>query len=153
MPRKPKTIPGPSRLSGVLARLTQEPRPVLSSLKSLKLTYAYRNDHFGARHFAKEDLPRIRYANPAVDIQVIKPLKTKEETWKPEMVVELKNGTTHTVDMEGKWSSAIFHELMDLSAGAWWQRWKNEQTAAGLSTTPPPPPVPQKKTGAAAVLP
>lgn len=41
------------------------------------------------RHFVKEDLPRIRYANPAIDIQVTKLLKTKEETWKPEMVVEL----------------------------------------------------------------
>ena len=37
----------------------------------------------------KEDLPRIRYANPAIDIFVDKKLKTKEETWDPEMVVEL----------------------------------------------------------------
>lgn len=41
------------------------------------------------RHFVKEDLPRIRYANPTIDIEVNKPLKTKEETWRPEMVVEL----------------------------------------------------------------
>ena len=40
-------------------------------------------------HFVKEDLPRIRYANPAIDIQVTKLLKTKEESWKPEMEVEL----------------------------------------------------------------
>ncbi|KAI0757545.1 hypothetical protein C8Q80DRAFT_1216138 [Daedaleopsis nitida] len=151
MPRKPKTIPGPSRLSGILARLNQEPRPHLPNLKSLKLTYAFRNDHFGARHFVKEDLPRIRYANPAVDIQINKLPKTKEEVWKPEMIVELKNGTTLALDIEGKWSSAIFHELMDISAGSWWQRWKNEQVAAGLPSTPPPPP--QRKSGAAAVLP
>lgn len=66
-------------------------------------------------------------------------------------VQRAENGTTHTLDMEGKWSSAIFQELMDLSAGAWWQRWKNEQAAAGRPTIPPPPP--QQKTGAAAVLP
>ena len=41
------------------------------------------------RHFVKEDLPRIRYANPTVDIHVNKVQKTKEETLVPEMVVEL----------------------------------------------------------------
>ena len=41
------------------------------------------------RHFVKEDLPRIRYANPAIEIEVNKLPKAKEETWKPEMVVEL----------------------------------------------------------------
>ncbi|CDO71733.1 hypothetical protein BN946_scf184920.g17 [Trametes cinnabarina] len=151
MPRKPKTIPGPSRLSGILARLTQEPRPHLPNLKSLRLTYAYRNDHFGARHFVKEDLPRIRYANPTVDIQVDKKPKTKEETWKPELVVELKNGTTHKLDIDGKWSTAIFYELMELSAGSWWQKYKKERATVGQPTTPPPPP--RAKTGAAAVLP
>ncbi|KAI0369860.1 hypothetical protein BV20DRAFT_967190 [Pilatotrama ljubarskyi] len=152
MPRKPKTIPGPSRLSVILARLTQEPRPHLPNLKSLRLVYAYRNDHFGARHFVKEDLPRIRYANPTVDIQVDKKLKTKEETWKPEMVVELKNGTTHKLNLDGKWSTAIFHELMDLSAGPWWQKYKKERAASGEPAVPSPPPQ-QPKTGAAAVLP
>lgn len=43
----------------------------------------------GDRHFVKEELPRIRYVNPAVDIQIEKRLKTKEEVWKPEMVIEL----------------------------------------------------------------
>ncbi|KAI0641088.1 hypothetical protein C8Q79DRAFT_1003830 [Trametes meyenii] len=152
MPRKPKTIPGPSRLSVILARLTQEPRPHLPNLKSLHLTYAYRNDHFGARHFVKEDLPRIRYANPTLDIRVDKKLKTKEEAWKPEMVVELKNGTTHKLDIDGKWSSTIFHDLMDLSAGSWWQKWKKERAAAGEPVTPLPPSQ-KAKTGAAAVLP
>ena len=49
MARKIKTIPGPSRLSLMLARLKAEPRLLLPNLKSLKLTYAFRNDHFGAR--------------------------------------------------------------------------------------------------------
>lgn len=48
------------------------------------LTYEIMN-----RHFAKNDLPRIQYANPTVDIEVHKVLKAKEETWKPEMVIEL----------------------------------------------------------------
>ncbi|KAI1790489.1 hypothetical protein LXA43DRAFT_1095438 [Ganoderma leucocontextum] len=151
MPRKPKTIPGPSRLSRILAHLTQEPRPFLPNLKSLKLTYAYRNDHFGARHFVKEDLPRIQYANPAADIRVNKLPRTKLDTWKPEIVVETKNGTTHKLDVEGKWSSAIYTELMDLTAGSWWQKWKQQQATGGHSAARVPPS--QKKTGVSAVLP
>jgi hypothetical protein len=39
-------------------------------------------------HFLKEDLPRIRHANPKIDIQVKKLVKTKDETWQPELVLE-----------------------------------------------------------------
>lgn len=50
MPRRPKTIPGPSRLSGILAQLTKQPRLELSSeLKSLKVSYKSKNGDFGAR--------------------------------------------------------------------------------------------------------
>lgn len=41
------------------------------------------------RHFVKNDLPKIRYLNPMLNIEVDKPPKTPEETWKPEMTVEL----------------------------------------------------------------
>lgn len=112
MPRKPKAIPGPSRLSKILAELSADPRPQLFDVKSLKLTLAFRNDHFGARcalrsslrgsakllccarrHFVKEDLPRIRYVNPTVDIQVNKIPKTPEEVWQPEMAIEFRECT------------------------------------------------------------
>ena len=66
-------------------------------------------------------------------------------------VKRAENGTTHTLDMEGKWSSVIYQELLDLAAGPWWARWKAEQAENGTPVTPHPPP--QKKTGAAAVLP
>src|SRR3954470_14370698 len=49
MPRKLKVIPGPSRLSIILKRLTAQPRPSLSDLAALNLKLAARNDHFGAR--------------------------------------------------------------------------------------------------------
>jgi hypothetical protein len=39
-------------------------------------------------HFLKEDLPKIRYANPKIDIQVNKLVKIKEETWQPELVLD-----------------------------------------------------------------
>ncbi|KAH9939034.1 uncharacterized protein BXZ73DRAFT_44142 [Epithele typhae] len=151
MARKWRNIPPPSRLSQILAHLKQEPRPVLTNLKSLHLTYASRNNHFGARHFVKDDLPRIRHANPSLDIKVDRLPVTKEDTLEPKMVVELENGTTHTVNMEGKWSNTIFSELMDVAAGPWWQQWKAENPNA--PPTPMSVPRPQKKTGAAAVLP
>lgn len=49
MPRKVKFVPTPSRLSEILKVLNQEPKPILSKVKGLKITYAYRNDHWGAR--------------------------------------------------------------------------------------------------------
>ena len=122
------------------------------------------------RHFVKEDLPRIQYANPAVDIQVNRLSRTKLDAWKPEIVVEtsaylspyttyrtlsfcggIENGVTHKLNMEGKWSSAIYTELMDLTAGSWWQKWKQQQSTGGQSAARVPPP--QRKTGASAVLP
>ncbi|KAH9949470.1 hypothetical protein B0H21DRAFT_728083 [Amylocystis lapponica] len=165
MPRRPKTIPGPSRLSKILAQLTASPRPQLTNVKSLRLTLALRNDHFGARHFVKEDLPRIKYANPAVDIQVNKVPKTAAELWQPEMAVEFGDGSTRTLNLDKKWSSTIFGELMDMAGGTPWQRWKKERLAAGLPIVDVPAPRPSEspntfsqllnvgKTGAAAVLP
>ncbi|THH30401.1 hypothetical protein EUX98_g3800 [Antrodiella citrinella] len=140
MPRKAKVVLGPSNLSKVLESLTKGPKPDMAKLKLLKLTYATRNDHFGARHFAKNDLPRIRYANPSVTIEVNKLQKTKEESWKPEMVVELKDGTSRTLDLDKKWSSTIFEELMDLAGGHPWERWKRERIAAGLPFVDRPEP-------------
>ncbi|KAH8101446.1 hypothetical protein BXZ70DRAFT_933111 [Cristinia sonorae] len=177
MRRKANAILPPSHLSKVLESLTKAPKLDMTKLKALKLTYAMRNDHFGARHFAKNDLPRIRFANPDVSIEVNKLPKTKEETWKPEMVVELKDGTSKTLDLDNKWSSAIFEELMDLAGGNPWERWKRERIAAGLPFVDEPEPKPKPapsapkkrsflpgtepskllldptKTGAAAVLP
>lgn len=49
MARKAKVILGPSHLSKVLESLTKAPRPDMAKLKLLKMTYAARNDHFGAR--------------------------------------------------------------------------------------------------------
>jgi hypothetical protein len=50
MPRvfKLKVAP-PSRLSGILANLHKEPKPSLQGVKKLSLSYAAKNDHFGAR--------------------------------------------------------------------------------------------------------
>ena len=97
---------GPSKLSQALAQLNAQPKLTLNAIRSLRLSYAFRNDHFGARygvanmervrndqcsfyrHFAKDFLPRIRYANPMLDIRVEKPKKTPQEAWRPAMEVE-----------------------------------------------------------------
>ncbi|PCH33160.1 hypothetical protein WOLCODRAFT_93025 [Wolfiporia cocos MD-104 SS10] len=165
---KSKAFPGPSRLSRIIVELQKEPRPHLNSVKSLKLTYAFRNDHFAARHFVKEDLPRIRHVNPSIGIEVVKIPKTPQDSWQPEMVVEFQNGTTQTLNMNKPWSSEILQELMDMAGGPSWQRWKKEREEAGLPILDPPKPREPKpqsvedllfarphhqKTGAAAVLP
>ncbi|OCH94216.1 hypothetical protein OBBRIDRAFT_789552 [Obba rivulosa] len=170
MPRRPKPVLGPSELSKILANLNRAPRPELVNLKSLKLTYAFRNDHFAARHFVQEELPRIRYANPSLNIEVNKVPKTRKDTWKPEMVVEFENGPTQTLSMDHKWSTSIFEQLMELAGGTPWQRWKKERKAAGLPLVNEPTPKPKEeqkpkrevpmsqlwdtsKKGAAAILP
>ncbi|KAG6830853.1 hypothetical protein H0H87_006913 [Tephrocybe sp. NHM501043] len=128
--------PFPSHLAKVLAGLKANPRLEFSGLKSLKLSLAFQNDHFGARHFVKEHLPRIRYANPNLDIQVEKWRKTKEEVWRPEMELEFANGKHETIDMNEKWSTTILKELMEVAGGEPWAKWKLEALAAGIPVVP-----------------
>ncbi|KAF8060863.1 hypothetical protein FPV67DRAFT_310636 [Lyophyllum atratum] len=127
---------GPSHLARVLANLNVTPKLTLSNLKSLKLSLAFQNDHFGARHFVKEQLPRIRYANPNLDIQVEKARKTAKEAWRPEIELEFTNGKQHTLDMHEKWSTTILKELMEVAGGEPWAKWKVEAAAAGLPLIP-----------------
>lgn len=129
-------------------------------------------------HFLKKDLPRILYANPNLHVHVIKRLKTKDETWPPELVVEfgsspssidrrasvlkfssrLADGRKQNFNLHNKWSSTIFQELMDTAGGNSWTRWKAERAEAGLPVVDGPPenyvpPALRPTTGAAAVLP
>ncbi|KAJ4485348.1 hypothetical protein J3R30DRAFT_3438960 [Lentinula aciculospora] len=123
---------GPSRLSKVLDILKSEPKLSLSGVRSLRLSYAYKNDHFGARHFVKEELPRIRYANPNLKVEVEKVPKAKEEHWKPEMELQLDNGSIKTINMHDKWSTTILQELLDISGGEPWRKWKRTRSERGL---------------------
>ncbi|KAF8139619.1 hypothetical protein EV363DRAFT_1310131 [Boletus edulis] len=59
----------------------------------------------GARHFVNEELPRIRWANPLLEIAVHKVPKTREESWAPQATVEFEDGRTSTLDMSNKWST------------------------------------------------
>ena len=42
-------VQGPSKLSKILQHLNAKPKLNLTGVKSLKLSYAFRNDHFGAK--------------------------------------------------------------------------------------------------------
>ncbi|KAF6751294.1 hypothetical protein DFP72DRAFT_1172369 [Ephemerocybe angulata] len=145
---------GPSKLTTILKQLNAKPRLGLQGVKSLKLTYAFRNDHFGARHFAKEDLPRIRWANPELDIQVERVNKTKEEQWKPELVVSFADNTSRTIPLANKLSTSITLELMNVAGGKSWEEHRAAAEAAGEPILPSDPSLPQpsplKKTAAAA---
>ncbi|KAF6758272.1 hypothetical protein DFP72DRAFT_1064981 [Ephemerocybe angulata] len=116
---------GPSKLTTILEQLNAKPRLGLQGVKSLKLTYAFRNDHLAPGgeygHFAKEDLPRIRWANPELDIQVERMNKTKEEQWKPELVVNFADNTSRTIPLANKLSTSITLELMNVAGGKAWE--------------------------------
>ncbi|KAL0950498.1 hypothetical protein HGRIS_007307 [Hohenbuehelia grisea] len=136
MVRQPRTIPGPSRLSKILSNLKAAPRLELANLRSLKLTLASRNDHFGARHFLKEDLPRIQWANPDLAIEVSKMRKSRTEGWHPELELQFEDGSKRLLDLQDKWSSSIVRELMDTAGAPSWSRWKKEAAAAGRPVLP-----------------
>lgn len=106
IPRLPPprtTMPGPApakptSLAKALAHLTKQPQPKLSpKLRSLSLTFAKRNAHYGARHFVKEDLPRIAYSHPNLKISVERKEHLRESPWAPELRAEFgKHGHIHS---------------------------------------------------------
>jgi len=116
---------GPSRLSRVLENLNRQPKPTLQLVKALNVKLASHNDHFGARHFVKEDLPRIQYANPGINVTVERLRKTKEESWPAEMVVQYQDGKETRLDLTDKQSGDIFTELMVAAGGAKWRKVKS----------------------------
>ncbi|KAF8439312.1 hypothetical protein L210DRAFT_3541836 [Boletus edulis BED1] len=90
----------------------------------------------GARHFVNEELPRIRWANPLLEIAVHKVPKTREESWAPQATVEFEDGRTSTLDMSNKWSTTIAKELMNLAGGDPWEAYKSAALAAGHPILP-----------------
>ncbi|KIM81714.1 hypothetical protein PILCRDRAFT_821064 [Piloderma croceum F 1598] len=137
MPRRPRSIPGPSRLSGILAHLTRPPRLELQSeLTKLQLSYKFKNGDFGARYFVKEELPRIRYANPNLQIEVDKlnPSNPTHKTKQPLMVLEFENSPPKTLPLSQKWSTQILTELMSIAGSpSIWPKWVEDRTSRGES--------------------
>jgi len=52
-----KPVKKQEKLAKTLEWLNKEPKPILERIHSLELTYAYRNDHFGAR-YVRASTPR-----------------------------------------------------------------------------------------------
>jgi small subunit ribosomal protein S25 len=106
------------------------------------------------RHFVKEQLPRIQYVNPDLQIEVTKVPKSKSDVWRPEMLLEFRryspsfikednltfnisdDGSTKTLDLQAKWSTTIVKELMETAGGESWARWKAEANASGSPLVP-----------------
>lgn len=113
----------------------------------------------------KEELGRIRYANPQLNVEVNKVPKSLQDNWTPEMVVEFGNsissvklasrsdtilccpftivsikctedGAKTTIDISNKWSTSITKELMDLAGGNVWKEHKAAAQSAGLPILP-----------------
>ncbi|KAI6142075.1 hypothetical protein BKA82DRAFT_64474, partial [Pisolithus tinctorius] len=130
----------PSHLSKVLQNLNTGPRLALDrNLKAVRLRMV-KDEHVGARHFVKDELPRIRWANPALDIQVVRAGKQQDEVMRgiarPEMEVEYENGVTKTIDMSHKWSTTITKELMDIAGGDAWKAYRAAAMKAGHPLLP-----------------
>jgi len=130
--KPPNTIPGTVRLAKLLSHLNASPKLALSGLKRLKLSYAFGNDHFGARHFVRQNLPKIRFDNPNLEIEVERVKKTEQERWRPEMELEFENGKTTTLNLHNKWSTTILKELMTIAGGDPWKKHVATSIAAGL---------------------
>ncbi|KAG8739293.1 hypothetical protein FRC12_016376 [Ceratobasidium sp. 428] len=103
-----------------LAYLLKQPIPYLRpNVKCLTLKLAPRNGHWGARHFLKDDLPRIAYSNPHVTYRVSKcqPL-TIERPWAPSLQLEFNDGTKHDVEVDGRLSGDIMKEVLRVAGGS-----------------------------------
>ncbi|KIY52938.1 hypothetical protein FISHEDRAFT_69395 [Fistulina hepatica ATCC 64428] len=120
-------LEGPSRLTQALQHLRTKPSLELSpTVRGLRIKYAFRNDHFGARYFVRESLPRIRYANPKLDVKIERLKKTIEDQWEPELEVIFSTGPKKMINPQGKQSSEILEELMSIAGGPQWLEWKAE---------------------------
>ena len=88
------------------------------------------------RHFLKEDLPRIAYANPNVVYRVDKSRQlTIEKPWAPSLQLEfgessallrfllwtnrgIVDGTKHDIEVDGKQSGEIMKQVMKIAGGS-----------------------------------
>ncbi|KAF5356217.1 hypothetical protein D9756_004328 [Leucocoprinus leucothites] len=130
LPRYTKTLPtGPSRLSKILDHLNQQPRLQLPNVTNLKIELRAKDGGSGPRHFVKNALPRIRYANPSLTIEA-------EKVWtgkvKPRIELTFSSGETQTIPMKSKSPSVILQQLMDIAGGDPWLQYKRKRQEEGL---------------------
>ncbi|KXN86145.1 hypothetical protein AN958_10449 [Leucoagaricus sp. SymC.cos] len=124
---------GPSKLSLFLAHLNQEPKLQLHNVTSLEIRWNAKNNGFGARHFVKDALPRIRWANPSLDIQAD---KVWTERVKQRIELIFASGQTRTIEMDERRSTDIIKEVMDLAGGEPWRAYKKRREEEGEPILP-----------------
>jgi len=137
------TIPAQSHPKGIqklinlLEHLNKPPKLTFATnVKTLRLTLAYKNDHWGARHFIQESLPRIRYANPDLNIEVVKWRKEKHDHWRPELELSFEDGKKQKLDIHEKVSSIILKELMTVAGGDPWKAHVQHAKRTGMPVVP-----------------
>ncbi|KAF9446773.1 hypothetical protein P691DRAFT_653951, partial [Macrolepiota fuliginosa MF-IS2] len=126
---------GPTQLSQVLNRLNQQPKLQLQAVTNVKVRWSAKNNSYGARYFVKDALPRIRWANPSLEIEVDKVWQA-EGTVKQNIELTFSSGNTRTIEMDNKWSTAIIREIMEAAGGDPWREYKKQRTAEGLPLLP-----------------
>ncbi|KAF9007932.1 hypothetical protein BDQ17DRAFT_1407195 [Cyathus striatus] len=131
---------GPSHLARVLEQLNAEPSLIVSpKVKSLKVSWAPEGRIASAKVFVKNDLPRIRWANPNLEIKCERLENPKLEARAPTLSLEFVDGTTETLRM-GRYSSRLITEkFMDLAGAPTWTKYKSQRIAAGLPIIPQGP--------------
>ncbi|EKM83348.1 hypothetical protein AGABI1DRAFT_110018 [Agaricus bisporus var. burnettii JB137-S8] len=125
----------PSKLSQVVQHLEQKPHLRLFGVTSLAVRYDAKRVSPGTRHFVKDALPRLRWANPELAIDVERVFKA-EESVKQSIMLTYDTGTTRSFQVNKKWSTTILREIMDTAGGDPWREYKQRQHEEGLPLLP-----------------
>ncbi|KAI8979199.1 hypothetical protein BDF20DRAFT_820283 [Mycotypha africana] len=83
-----------------------------SNISKIQLTLAFKgkNESAGARHFLKENLPRIQYNNPTVKYEVF---KKADPTTKPTISIHFTNGGSKTIEIPRVYSETIVDQVFN----------------------------------------
>ncbi|KAJ1647717.1 hypothetical protein J3B02_004398 [Coemansia erecta] len=79
------------------------------SIRSVTLTLSQRTRAPGARHFWRENLRRIQYANPNLPIEVVYP----REPCMPKLEIKFANSAVESFSISGMRSDEICRKLLE----------------------------------------
>ncbi|KAF9432572.1 hypothetical protein BGZ76_010605 [Entomortierella beljakovae] len=83
-----------------------------SDVKKISLMFSRKSDNAGARHFLRENMPRIQYNNPAIQFEV---KKVQEAGVAPELTVEFANSEIKKIPCSRIQSSEICKQLLSVT--------------------------------------
>lgn len=85
------------------------------NVSSVFLSFAKRNSDMGARHFLKEDLPAVTYANPHVSFRI---RRTVRKTVEPCLHVNFADSTRTAIPIAKRTSADIRKDFFKTAAEA-----------------------------------